>query len=166
MPFTTPRFQESAEAEIIDNLLEVVHRDMQLALDYFYPPNGTLPDFAAMTLGEDTLFDYPLFVAWLGQMTSLESNEGFHVDQDLRVIAGIVVKDSTVALAKRKATKYVRAFKAVVRSASAADLFPSSNLMFEHLVDIDHVYMRHAANDTGEFVQPVRFELKFKFGEK
>lgn len=165
MPFTVATFQEKAESEIIDSIIEVLHRDMKLALDYFFPADA-LPDFVSLSPGEDTLFEYPYAVVWLGQMGSLDSNEGFHLDQDLRVVAGIVVKDTTVAAVKKKAVKYVRAFKAVIRTATAADLFPSSNLMFGHFIDIDHVYLRHAVNETGEFTQPVRFDLKFKFGEK
>lgn len=165
MPFTTPTFTEAAESEIIDSILAVVHRDQKLALDYFYPADA-LPDFAVMTQGEDTLFDYPFFVAWLGEMDSVEGDGELRLDQDLKIAAGIAVKDSAVAAAKKKATKYVRAFKAVIRSASVADLFPAANLMFEHTIDIKHVYLKHTSNEGGEVVQTVRFGLRFKFGEK
>lgn len=165
MPFTTSTFQEKAESEIIDSIIEVVHRDMKLALDHFFLADA-LPDFAVLSAGEDVLFDFPYLVVWLGKMDSVEPEAELRLDQDLRVLAGLAVKDTTLAAAKKKATKYVRAFKAVIRSAPEADLFPAANLMFETSIDISHEYLKHGTNSDGEVVQPVRFELKFKFGEK
>jgi len=163
VPFVS-RFQESAEAEIIDSILTVVHRDFKDALDYFYVADN-LPAFAVMTLGDISVFNYPLLVVGPERMTSVEADSGEYLNQDLKVGAGVVVQDSSVALVKRKAMKYVRAFKAVLRTATTADLFPATNLMFDHIIDIDHQYLRHGTKET-LYTQPVEFEITFRFGEK
>lgn len=182
MAFTVPRFEEGGESEIIDNLLEVTHRDMKRSLDYFNLDTPTyltrygvsnfvgasgedLPDFAVMTQEEDTSFLYPLLVLGLERMESPEHVSGEYLQQDLIVGAGIVVKDSSIKNVKRKATKYVRAFKAVVRAAEHSDLFPGNDADFlDHVVDINHRYLRHAQKGE-EFTQPVEIELRFRFGE-
>lgn len=165
MAFTVPRFEEKGESEIIDNLLAVVHRDMKLALDYFYAAD-LLPDFAVMTQEEDTLFTYPLLILGLERMESPEHVSGEYLVQDLVVGAGLVVKDSSIKAVKIKAPKYVRAFKAVVRAAEHTDLFPSNDADFlDHVVDINHRYFRHGKKGE-EFTQPVEIELRFRFGEK
>lgn len=183
MAFTVPRFQEAGESEIIDNLLEVVHRDMKRSLDYFNldtptylirygvsnPVGATgvdLSDFAVMTQEEDTLFTYPLLILGLERMESPEHVSGEYLHQDLVVGAGLVVKDSSIKAVKIKAPKYVRAFKAVVRAAEHTDLFPGNDADFlDHVVDINHRYFRHGQKGE-EFTQPVEFELRFRFGEK
>ena len=164
MAFTVPRFQEAGESEILESLLAVVHRDMKLALDYFYVADA-LADFAVMTDGEISTFNYPLLVLDVERMTSRETDDGFYLNQVLRIGAGLVVKDSSVKLVKAKARKYVRAFKAVLRSASAADLLPSSSLILDCVFDIDHQYLRHGTKGT-EFMQPVEFDIQVTFGEK
>lgn len=163
-PFTVPRFSEAGEAEIVDNIIEVADRDMKLALDYFYPADN-LPDFGVKTVGDISVFSYPILVVGPERMGSLETDDGFYLAQDLRIGAGIVVKDTSVKLAVKKAMKYVRALKAVLRSATTADLLPSSAQILNHTLDIDHRYFRHGT--VGEEVtQSAELELKFTFGEK
>jgi hypothetical protein len=163
MPFL-PRFKEAAEAELIDNIIEVVDRDMLLALNYFYASDN-LPDFGVKTIGDISVFDYPILIIGPERMASEETDDGFYLSQDYRVGVGLVVKDVSVKLAVRKAMKYVRSLKAVLRSASTADLFPPSAQILNHVLDIDHRYFRHGTAGQ-EFTQAVELELKFKFGEK
>lgn len=169
MAFTVPRFQESGETEIIESLLAVVHRDMKLALDYYFwtAPDRlieNLPDFAVMTDGELDTFSYPFLVVGVERMTSKEVESGEWLNQVLRIGAGLVVNGATVKIVKAKARKYVRAFKAVVRSASAADLLPPSSQILDCVIDIDHQYLRHATKGT-DVTQPVEFDIQITFGE-
>lgn len=164
MPFTVPRFSEVGESEFIENLLSVTHRDMKLALDYFYPADS-LPDFALMTDGDVSEFRYPLLVLGVERMLSEESESGFYLNQDLTIGAGIVVLDTSLKLARIKARKYVRAFKAVIRSAPAADLLPPSGDTLNCVIDIEHRYLRHGTKETN-VTQPVELAIKIKFGEE
>jgi hypothetical protein len=163
MPFA-PRFQEVGETEFIENLMFVTHRDMKTYLDGFYAADN-LPDFAVMTDGEIDQFTYPLINFGIERMSSSETNDGFYVDQDLIIGAGMLISDSTsVKNVKLKARKYVRAFKSVVRSAPNADLLPPSARIMGCVIDVDHQYFRHKVKE-GVFVQPVEFRLRFRFGE-
>lgn len=164
MPFTTAKFQEVGETEIFDNLMALIHRDMKLALDYFWAADN-LPDFALMTDGEVDHFVYPLLVLGVERMTSAENDSGFYLDQDLRIGAGMVVQDtSSLKNVRKKARKYVRAFKAVLRSAPPHEFLPDANEVLDYTVDIDHRYLRHATKETA-FIQPVELEIKIRFGE-
>ena len=163
MAFTVPRFKEAGEAEIIESLLAVVHRDMKLALDYFYVADA-LPDFAVMTDGDADIFSYPLLVLGVEKMTSRENESGEWLEQTLTVGAGIVVNGTSLKVVKGKARKYVRAFKEVIRSASDADLLPPSSQVLNCSIDIDHQYLRHGTKDA-DFLQPVEFSIQFTFGE-
>jgi hypothetical protein len=170
MPFA-PRFLEAGESKIIDSLFTVTHRDMKAALDYFYwtAPDRLiedLPAFALTILGDFDVFQFPLLVIDPDRLSSEETNDGFYLSQSLRVGAGMAIKDASINGATKKAIKYVRAWKAVLRTATTADLFGDAIAnTFEHVVDIDHQYQKRRSLGT-EYVQPVVFDLKFKFGEK
>lgn len=163
MAFTAPIFEESAESEIVDKLMVLIHRDMKLALDYFYAADNLL-DFAAMVRGAPGVFEYPLLVLGVERMSSSESISGEWLNQDLTVGAAIIVKSTSVANVQKLAEKYVRAFKAVVRTG-VLELLPAQDELMEYTLDIDHRYFRHGTKET-EFTQPVEFAIKIKFGEK
>lgn len=165
MPFA-PRFSEAAESQIIENLMAVTHRDMKAALDYFYASDN-LPDFALMTDGEVDVFSYPFIVLGVENMDSDETediDEQSYVDQEIQVGIGIAVSDTTLKAVRKKARKYVRAFKAVVRSASQADLFPSTARVENHRIKIRHRYFQHGTEGTS-IVQPVEFDIRIQYGE-
>lgn len=167
MPFA-PLFSEAGESQFIDKLMVVVHRDMKLALDYFYPPTPPdtgLPDFAAMVRGAPDVFLFPLLNLAVERMSSSEPDSGEWLSQDLTVGAGIVVDDVTVADVHKKAEKYARAFKAVVRK-DILECLPSVSSMLDYTLDVDHRYLRHGTKKGGGFTQPVEFEIKIRFGEK
>src|SRR5688572_20297590 len=129
MPFT-PLFEEIGESQFIDKLMVVVHRDMKLALDYVEPPVPPalgLPDFAAMVRGDPSVFVYPLLVLGVERMSSRETVSGEWLEQELTVGAGLVVKDVSVAAVQKLAEKYVRAFKAVVRTSAVECLPPTDD---------------------------------------
>lgn len=159
----TPQFSEAGESEFIDKLMIVVHRDMKPALDYFYAAEA-LPDFAAMTRGDTGTFVYPLLVLGLERMASQETENGEWLSQDLTVGAGLVVEDTTVAAVAKKAEKYVRAFKAVLRRG-ILECLPTASALVDYTIDIDHRYFRHGSKGTA-YQQPVEFEIKIRFGEK
>lgn len=163
MPFVT-RFLESGETEIIESLIALVDRDMKPALDLFFAADN-LPDFVVKTHGDTSTFNYPLLVVGVEQMTSRETEDGFYLNQVLTIGAGIVVDGTSVKAVREKAGKYVRAFKAVLRSASAADLLPPSSQILDCVIDIDHQYLHHGTKET-EFTQPVTFDIQITFGEK
>jgi hypothetical protein len=161
MPFTTPAFQEAGESQIVDNIIELLDRDMKLALDYFYPADN-LPDFAVKSLGALSVFNYPLCVVGPQRMSS--EVQDTWVEQNLIVLAGVEVKDTTKVLATRKLMKYVRAFKAVIRSALDADLMPPNAQLIHEVADISHQYTSYGTAGT-EFTQGVQFEIRLRFGE-
>lgn len=163
MPFA-PQYLEAGEIEILESILAVVHRDMKTYLDGFYLADN-LPAFVVMTDGDIDTFDYPLLVVGVERMSSKMTVSGEWLDQVLTVGAGIVVNDVSVKAVKAKARKYVRAFKAVLRAATAADLLPPTAQFLEYVVDIDHQYLRHGTKGT-EFTQPVTFDIQITFGEK
>lgn len=159
------RFSEAGESEIIDNLFAVTHRDMKAALDLFYAADN-LPAFASTVLGDFSVFQFPLLVIDPDRMSSTESESGEWLDQTLDIGAGLAVKDASINGVTKKAIQYVRAFKAVLRAATTADLFGDAVAqLFDHSIDIDHRYQKRRSVST-DYVQPVEFTLRFKFGEK
>lgn len=162
-----PLFSEAAESQFIDKLMVVVHRDMKLALDYFYPPvlpDTGLPDFAAMVRGAPGAFVYPLLSLRMETGTSGESDSGEWLNQELVAATPFAVKDVSVAAAQAKAEKYVRAYKAVVRK-NILECLPSVSSMLEYTLEISHGYLRHATSGT-DFIQQVEMQIKVRFGEK
>jgi hypothetical protein len=166
MPFE-PRYTEETETAITGNLMAVIDRDMKPALDYFYAVDQ-LPAFEVMTDGEPSKFEYPLLVLGVQRVVSSEGTQIDEADllaQVLTVAAGIVVHSQLSLKAVREiARKYIRAFKAVIRSASVNDLFPATARTLNHTINIDHRYLKHATNASG-FVQAIEMEIKITFGE-
>src|SRR5689334_22897594 len=101
MPFTPP-FKEAAEIELLDSIIQVIDRDMVSALTYFYASDN-LPDFGVKTIGDISVFNYPILVVGPERMSSEDTDDGFYLSQDYRVGVGIVVKDTSVSAATRKA---------------------------------------------------------------
>lgn len=166
MPFV-PAFSEAGESQFIDKLMVVVHRDMKLALDYFYPPvspDTGLPDFAAMVRGAPGVFVYPLLSLAMERGSSTDAESGEWLNQELVCGAALAVKDSSVAAVQAKAEKYVRVFKAVLRKG-ILECLPSVSSLVDYTLDIDHRYLRHGEK-APDFFQPVEFEIKVRFGEK
>lgn len=173
MPFE-PRYIEGAEDEFIDNLMAVTERDMKPALDYFdqLRHGGTvtdnLPGFAIMTDGEVSVFKYPLITLVVQRVVSVETtqlDEADVLDQVLTAGAGLVVSSTkSVADARAIARKYVRAFKSVLRSAPASDLFPETARIFNHSIETDHRYFK-TASEGANFVQACEIAIRIKFGE-
>lgn len=166
MPFAA-RYQEATETSIIDRLAALVERDMKPSLDHFYA-SDQLPKFAVVTDGDVNVFNYPMLVLGVERVVSKEStqlDEADLLDQVMVVGAGLAVK-SSVSLkdVRALARKYIRAFKAVIRSASVDDLFPETAQVLNHTIDIEHRWLRHSMKGT-EFVQGIEFELRFTFGE-
>jgi hypothetical protein len=162
MPFV-PVFTEIGESQIIDKLMVVTERDMKPALDALYLSDN-LPAFAAMTRGELGQFRYPLLVLGVERMVSQETENGEWLSQDITVGAGLVVDGATVPVAKVKAEKYVRAFKAVLRKG-VLELLPAASSLVEYTMDIEHRYFRHGTKGT-EFTQAVELSIRIRFGEK
>lgn len=162
MPFV-PSFAEIGESQVVDKLMVVVDRDFKPALDALYAADN-LPGFAVMTRGEQGVFTYPLLVLGVERMSSAETENGEWLSQDLTVGAGIVVSDTTVPTVKRKAEKYVRAFKAVLRK-DVLELLPAPSSLVDYTIDIDHQYFRHGTKDA-VFTQAIEFAIRIRFGEK
>jgi len=169
-----PRYQEAAEPVIVDNIMAVIDRDMKPALDYFDQQahggivTDNLPGFAVMTDGAISVFNYPILVLGVQRMGSVETDvidEGNYLDQTLTVGAGLIVNDTqSLKKVKEKARKYVRAFKAVIRSAAISDLLPSTARVLNHSIEINHVYLE-PTNKGAEFEQRIAIEIRLKFGE-
>ena len=167
MPFA-PAFVEIGESLFVDKLIALVHRDMKAYLDGWYLADA-LPDFAVLSLDEDTTFAYPLMAFWWEEMNSEESNGGHYLDQKLIIGCGLAVKDDSPDKVKRRAVKYIRAFKGLVRAAARnapEDLLPDSSQILQCLVDIKHVWRKYGqAKDGTGYIQPIQFQLTYTFGE-
>jgi hypothetical protein len=166
----TPLFAEAGESQFVDKLMVVVHRDMKLSLDYFdrleHGGNlvDNLPDFAVMARGKPSEFTFPLLNLAVERMSSSETENGEWLSQDLTVGAGMIVEDITVAAVHRKAEKYARAFKAVLRR-DIVECLPAASATVDYTLDIDDQYFEHGTKGT-KFTQPVQFVIKVRFGEK
>jgi hypothetical protein len=97
-------------------------------------------------------------------MSSSDSTSGEWLDQDLTAGAGLVVRDNSVAAVESRAEKYVRAFKAVIRS-DILECLPSASQYLDYALDIEHRYFRHGTKGT-DFVKPVEVRIRVRFGEK
>lgn len=162
MPFV-PEFSESAEAEFIDKAMTVIHRDAKPALDHFYPADN-LPAFAVMSRGDLSEFRYPLLILGVERMSSEFSESGEWLQQELRIGVGLVVDGTSVAGVKKKAEKYVRAFKSVVREG-ILEMLPAASARVGYALVFNHRYFEHGTK--GEvFTQPVEIEVQISFGEK
>lgn len=166
MPFTVPRFQESGEIQFVENLLVLINRDMKTALDYFNLALD-LPAFAVMSDGPLSVFSYPLIEILDEGMASDETESGEWLSQDLRVTARFAVKATTLKDVRALARKYVRALKAVIRSAPASELLPPAAQYLDYVIDIRHQFQAHGeAKDASGKIQPVVMEIRVRFGEK
>lgn len=165
-----PEYTESGQSQFIDKLMVVVHRDMKPALDFFDKLDhagvltDNLPDFAAMVRGKPGEFRYPLLSLALERMSSTDSDSGEWVEQDLTVAAAIVVDDVAIAAVLRKAEKYTRAFRAVVRRGILECLPPIADRL-DHSLTINDQHFGHGVKKEGGFTAPVQFEIKVRFGE-
>lgn len=165
-----PEFVEAGESQFIDKLMIVVHRDMKPALDFFDRLDhegvvvDNLPDFAAMVRGKPGEFRYPLLSFSLERMSSTDSDSGEWLAQDLTVAAAIVVDDVTIDKVLRKAEKYTRAFKAVVRKG-ILECLPPVAAMLDYALDINDQHFGHGVKKEGGFTAPIQFEIKVRFGE-
>lgn len=166
-----PEFIEVGQSQFIDKLMVVVHRDMEEALDFFDRLDhegdlvDNLLDFAAMVRGKPGEFRYPLLSLSLERMSSSDSISGEWLDQDLTVAAALVVDDVTVAAVLKKAEKYTRAFRAVVRKG-ILECLPPISAMLDYSLEINDQHFGHGLKDGGGFTAPVQFEIKVRFGEK
>lgn len=161
MPFT-PLFEEVAESQIIEKMMVVIHRDMKAALDHWYEDDN-LPDFAAMTEGDQDEFRYPLLVLVVQDGNSEESISGEYLNQELRVGCGLVVSDATVKAVRQKAKKYVRALKAVLRK-SVLEVLPASSQYTQYTIAFTWRYFRHGSKES-TLTQPAEIVMKLTFGE-
>lgn len=243
----TPRFQESSDSLIIDNVLAIVKRDFKAALDYFYPlvaagtprldasiarPVGTttlhmdglttkpaegdlftiagdaqvyevassttlvgtdsdvtfrpglkvaIPavdgnevvtfsgqlDFAQRTLGEFITLSLPSFAISPKNNAPVQSEDGSWIDETLKVNILMAVGSADAPTATRKAMKYTRAFKSVVRSASVADYTAgfTANTIFALNVEVAYEYGLIGKNANG-YEKIVHAELLLKFNER
>lgn len=166
-----PEFIEAGESQFVDKLMVVVHRDMKPALDFFDMLDhggvltNDLPDFAAMVRGSTEEFRYPLLTLSLERMSSTDSESGEWLNQDLVVAAAIAVDDVTVAAVLKKAEKYTRAFKAVVRRGILECLPPVADRL-DHTLEINDQHFGHGKKKSGGgLVAPIQFEIKVRFGE-
>lgn len=158
----TPVFEEVAESEVVEKMMIVIHRDMKPALDHWYPSDD-LPDFAAMTEGDQDEFRYPMLVLVVQDGSSDESISGEYLNQEIRVGCGLVVSGPTVKAVRQTAKKYVRALKAVLRKG-VLELLPGSSQYTEYTFSFTHRYLRHGTKE-GNFLQPAEVVMKLTFGE-
>lgn len=124
-------------------------------------------DFAQRTLGEFVTLSYPSFAISPKSNVPNESADGSWIDETLKLNMLIGVESSDAPTATRKAMKYVRALKAVLRTATVADYtagFPA-NSIFALNVEVSYEYGLINGNAQG-FQKIVHMELVLKFNER
>lgn len=163
MPYA-PKYSETADSLIIDNVMAIVKRDFKSALDHYYAADA-LPDFTERTLGRFFKLTYPTFS--IDPDRNATSDDGHYVEDDVRVNLFLAVDGTDAPTVTRKAMKYVRALKSILRTATVADYtvgFPA-NTIFALTVEMSYEYGLIGKNATG-YEKPVNIELTLKFNER
>jgi hypothetical protein len=166
MSFTT-RYQEALESVVLDNILAVIKRDFKGALDLFYSSDN-LPDLT-LTLGD--------FANFRGSMPALAiepaSGGGEQSDHfetlSLKVSLYLAVEDADPTNCLRKLLKYVRALRAVLKSAPISDYTAgiSPNYVFGMIPELSWQYFIMGKDaEHGTWGRNVKLELTLKYNER
>lgn len=160
------RYQEVFESVVLDNILAIVKRDMKAALNYFYASDN-LPDFAQVTLGNFIRLALPVFAIEPDRGADNESEN--YLGPQLRFSFYIAVEDADPTKALRKAMKYTRAVRSILKTATSADYIQgvTSPTIFGLIRDLTWQYGQIGKNaETGTWMKPVTFELTLKYNER
>jgi len=138
----TPKYSAVFEERFIDNALAIIERDMQAALDYFYPGDG-LDDFKERTLGQSLQTgSFPLLeIAPRSNAVTASGDEGRLIEA-ANIELRLAVTDSGPQAVTRKIMRYVRCLDAVIRSAPKSDWFAGMETQrrFGLVVEVEHGY--------------------------
>jgi hypothetical protein len=170
MPYA-PKIKTVSDHQIIDNVLAIVKRDFQAALDYFYPPAGrggeSLPDFAERTVGVFFNLTFPTFTIDPDRSGPLQSADGSYVEDSFRANLFLAVQDADAPTVTRLAMMYAAALESILRNASITDYTTgvTPGLIFALTTEVSYEYGLIGKNANG-YEKPVSFELTLKFNER
>lgn len=161
----TPKYQAVFEEGLVDNLLTIITRDFQYALNYFYPTEN-LEDFAERALGQELKNEFPLLAIVPVRNASSPSDDEARIIQALRVNLMVGVTDDGPDTVTRKIMRYMRCLDAVIRSANKRDFFANmSTQVFGLVVEAEHVYGPIGANASIYF-RPATMEVTITINER
>lgn len=122
-------------------------------------------DFAQRTLGEFTTMAWPTFAISPKSNAPIESDDGSWIGAALKADILIGVQSPDAPTVTRKAMKYVRALKSVLRSASTARYTAGLTATFALVPDVSYEYGFIGSNAQG-WEKIVKLELLLKFNER
>lgn len=137
----TPNEREpeaSLESPVIDNLMAIVERDFQEALDYYFE-SSHYEDFKQKEVGQVVTELFPAFAVGPRDNAIKDSDDGSHLEEALVIECFIGVTAPTAQLVTRKAMDYAKVFNSVVRSARW-ELVQNLNNPFGVILAIEHSY--------------------------
>ena len=165
MPWT-PKYSACFEEPLVNNVLAIIERDMQAALDYFYPTEN-LNDFAERTLGQLQGNSYPALEI------SPISNPVDEADASDRLQSAgsfeirLIVTDSGPQAVTRKIMRYVRCLDAVLRSANKSDYFANiTGQRFGLVIALEHGYERRIRTNGSIYARFAVLLLTIKINER
>lgn len=166
MPFTA-RIEEIFEEKVIDNTMDLVANNMQSALDYFYGA-ATYPAFVERTLGNFVRLTWPAYALQPDRGTSVESE---HYDEKkIRLIHNFAVVDSVAPDAYRKAIKYLRALRSLLRNGTTAEYLADTGsnrvMSIAHSFEWEYGEPAKNPNVANEWMMAVSLVHTLEFNER
>lgn len=163
MPYA-PYLEEIFEEKVIDNVIVIIARDMAAALEYFYGA-GAYADFAERTLGNFIRKNFPALA--IEPLTGASVESEHYTADTLRMDLNFAVVDTEAPRATRKAIKYNRALKSILRNASTTDYLTNvpAQRVSGLIKDFEWTYgvPTKDPNVTDEFMVPVVLRMSLKF---
>ena len=177
MPYT-PKYQLAAEGLIIDNVLRIIKDNLKPALDVLYPDEALLdpgnpaflPDLSERTFGSFMRLGFPALVADL--VDGEDEDSEARIDEDISIEMLLVVTDVEGSNVTRRLTKYVRALRVVLLSATWTSYMlnvPSGQVMpFTLKLTRKYLPIGKGKDDTAiyGYMRPAEFKLTLQFGER
>jgi hypothetical protein len=166
MPYS-PRYEEIFEGAVLDNAIVITATNFKPALDYFYPTDA-LADFAERTLGNFIRLEFPAIAFAPRRVTETEGDQ--FVETSVQFDADFAVTDVDAPGAMRKAIKYARAFKSIMKNASRSEWMTglTNPNVAGVQVELAHEYSDPTVNPnvSNEWMVAVSFEVAVKFLER
>lgn len=160
-------YEEIFEENVGRNILFVVDRDMENQLDAFYGV-GAYPDFAEKTFGNVFRREFPFFVIDPSSVSPTEGEHFIEGQMSFGILLGVVDDDPITV--SDLLLKYVRAFRAVIRSAARTDFLRNIavNTVMPFTVNLSYTYtqVEKNPNKPNSWMRGIEGELAIQFAER
>jgi hypothetical protein len=126
MPWTSAYNALFTEA-LIDQLLAIIYRDMQAALDFISGSPGSLPSFAEYELAEMAIHQFPVLLLTPDSEVFDINMSSVVAQTPIRITGGVAVAHQKPNMVARLLQRYLRAVYLVIRTSvertQAADFY-------------------------------------------